>query len=356
MKKAILIIFILMILLSMVTLTAAADETPAPNPPLLTEEEQAWYTGPTAQDIWDRMDENQQSALKKEDFEYDGSSDGSIDSAAHDLSIQGAELMQTFEVLLVGKGVIFGYIMPDTIINTLANVFMPIGIVIFLIMWCLGLAKKSSSLELYEGKGIVNAMLTLFAGIMILMICPQILRLITYVADGLTVEVLKSSTVSVNEIADAVGGKIGSFESFKNNTPIIGFFISLFNFIMAQYKMIGFYIVFGITTAIMTITLALRQIKLAIFTGIAPAFIALAGNDDTKKYAMNFLGRFALLAFQVTLIAAVYGAFKVTMAGWITAGIDSVNFAGATLVGGIALISQCMAMSKTEKMFAPMFS
>ena len=348
MKKVFSILFIVFLLLSAFSLTVYADEDD--NSPWIDQPEM-----PYNQDILDQLMKNNEDSLKKSDFEYDGSSNEAIDKAAEELSMTGSTLMGLFEDVLLGKGNLYGYLNVDTISNMLFTVFYPIGIAIFAIMWCVGLSKSASELDLFEGKVIIRELVKLFTGLLLIVICPSILKLIVLASNQITVNILQNSTISVNDIAAATGGKIGSLESFQDHTPIIGYFITLINFITAQSKIFGIYVVFTIVTGIMTIVMAIRQIKLAIFTGVAPAFVACIGNDDTKRYSQNFMARFILLAGQIVIISAIYGAFKIAMAGFISAGMFSESTLGAYLTGAFVMIALCVAMLKSEKWFSSMF-
>ena len=73
----------------------------------------------------------------------------------------------------------FPFIDGSAVVGAIANVMLPIGLLVFLICWSLQVMRSGLELELYEVKHFIKMGMEFIAGLLLVTIAPQICKLIT---------------------------------------------------------------------------------------------------------------------------------------------------------------------------------
>lgn len=244
----------------------------------------------------------------------------------------------------------FPFIDGSAVVGAIANVMLPIGLLVFLICWSLQVMRSGLELELYEVKHFIKMGMEFIAGLLLVTIAPQICRLITAISDNMASSLL--DTVSIH-YADIVGTlpstDIGDFAS---NIPIIGVLVQWINFLWSLPSIFMYNMIVMITAGIMLFSLGIRIIKLTIYQGFAPLFIAAGANQDTKRFCINFLASYILLSLQLVVMTVVYAMFRTSFAAYLASAASITTFSWkGFFTGGIFMIIYAVIMVKSDRLF-----
>lgn len=88
----------------------------------------------------------------------------------------------------------------------------------------------------------------------------------------------------------------------------------------------GINMIVMITAGIMLFSLGIRIIKLTIYQGFAPLFIAAGANQDTKRFCINFLASYILLSLQLVVMTVVYAMFRTSFAAYLASAASITTF------------------------------
>lgn len=114
----------------------------------------------------------------------------------------------------------FPFIDGSAVVGAIANVMLPIGLLVFLICWSLQVMRSGLELELYEVKHFIKMGMEFIAGLLLVTIAPQICRLITAISDNMASSLLDTVSIHYADIAETLPSTdIGDFAS---KIPIIG--------------------------------------------------------------------------------------------------------------------------------------
>lgn len=255
--------------------------------------------------------------LKPDDFNTENEESGFFENASKSQNAITTFLMNSLKYLVVGGDqYLYAYIPTDDIVSMLYKVFFPIGLTIFFITWCVGLAHRAAEGDLFEptgggGKGIVKELSTFFAGALLITFSHNFFKLIDAIAlQGAAAVFASGGTNNLSAFNNYLNT---TFSVPKSNIPIVGFFINILNNLQANALLSVSQFFLMLVTLVITITLGIRTIKLAIFQGFAPVFLGVGFNPDTRRYMINFIAQYCLLSFQIIIIAALLNAFNLTI-------------------------------------------
>ena len=238
----------------------------------------------------------------------------------------------------------FPFIDGSAVVGAIANVMLPIGLLVFLICWSLQVMRSGLELELYEVKHFIKMGMEFIAGLLLVTIAPQICKLITAISDNM------ASSIHYADIAETLPSTdIGDFAS---KIPIIGVLVQWINFLWSLPSIFMYNMIVMITAGIMLFSLGIRIIKLTIYQGFAPLFIAAWANQDTKRFCINFLASYILLSLQLVVMTVVYAMFRTSFAAYLAsaASITSFSWKGF-FTGGIFMIIYAVIMVKSDRLF-----
>ena len=193
---------------------------------------------------------------------------------------------------------IFDWFISGRILDPVLKIFMPLGYIVMIIVWCVGLGKRAISLELYEAKTFIKEFSSLIVGIIIVGIMPEICKLTDAVATWATGQLGRAS---IQEILDIVDYPNITVWSLFNPS------LALTNFLYSLPLLILVVIVF--------IKILVRRYMLAFYTAVSPLFGGFASSEGTSKYLKNFFVNYAVLSFSILIIhvaVSIYGMFIVT--------------------------------------------
>lgn len=198
----------------------------------------------------------------------------------------------------------FPFIDGSAVVGAIANVMLPIGLLVFLICWSLQVMRSGLELELYEVKHFIKMGMEFIAGLLLVTIAPQICKLITAISDNMASSLLDTVSIHYADIAETLPSTdIGDFAS---KIPIIGVLVQWINFLWSLPSIFMYNMIVMITAGIMLFSLGIRIIKLTIYQGFAPLFIAAGANQDTKRFCINFLASYILLSLQLVVMTVVW--------------------------------------------------
>ena len=261
----------------------------------------------------------------------------------------GFEVIKSF---LLGTEENYVFINGPAITELLASTFLPMGYLVFLICWAVGLAQGAVSLELWETNrnAWLRALITLVAGILLLGISTQILQLLNTIAQNMTAEVITNTELNLDAIAPK-----SSIEEFKSDVPIVGFIIQWMNYISWSLPILCYNVFVLVCSLIMAVSLGIRVIKLAIYQGVAPVFFGLAASKETSSYFRNFIAQYCAICFQLVITAVIFSAFQVTYVSHLaTISVDNFQWS-SFMMGGIVMLVYCVMMVKADRLFDRVF-
>ena len=244
----------------------------------------------------------------------------------------------------------FPFIDGSAVVGAIANVMLPIGLLVFLICWSLQVMRSGLELELYEVKHFIKMGMEFIAGLLLVTIAPQICRLITAISDNMASSLLDTVSIHYADIAGTLPSTdIGDFAS---NIPIIGVLVQWINFLWSLPSIFMYNMIVMITAGIMLFSLGIRIIKLTIYQGFAPLFIAAGANQDTKRFCINFLASYILLSLQLVVMTVVYAMFRTSFAAYLASanGLTEFSWKGF-FTGGIFMIIYAVIMVKSDRLF-----
>lgn len=123
-----------------------------------------------------------------------------------------------------------------------------------------------------------------------------------------------------------------------------------FPLVAAQHFMYNMIVM--ITAGIMLFSLGIRIIKLTIYQGFAPLFIAAGANQDTKRFCINFLASYILLSLQLVVMTVVYAMFRTSFAAYLASAASITTFSWkGFFTGGIFMIIYAVIMVKSDRLF-----
>ena len=237
----------------------------------------------------------------------------------------------------------FPFIDGSAVVGAIANVMLPIGLLVFLICWSLQVMRSGLELELYEVKHFIKMGMEFIAGLLLVTIAPQICRLITAISDNMASSLLDTVSIHYADIAETLPSTdIGDFAS---KIPIIGVLVQWINFLWSLPSIFMY-------NMIVMITAGIRIIKLTIYQGFAPLFIAAGANQDTKRFCINFLASYILLSLQLVVMTVVYAMFRTSFAAYLASAASITTFSWkGFFTGGIFMIIYAVIMVKSDRLF-----
>ena len=244
----------------------------------------------------------------------------------------------------------FPFIDGSAVVGAIANVMLPIGLLVFLICWSLQVMRSGLELELYEVKQFIKMGMEVIAGLRLVTIAPQICKLITAISDNMASSLLDTVSIHYADIAGTLPSTdIGDFAS---NIPIIGVLVQWINFLWSLPSIFMYNMIVMITAGIMLFSLGIRIIKLTIYQGFAPLFIAAGANQDTKRFCINFLASYILLSLQLVVMTVVYAMFRTSFAAYLASAASITTFSWkGFFTGGIFMIIYAVIMVKSDRLF-----
>ncbi len=347
MKKIFSILFVAFLIFGAVTVTVAAEESKNP-----------------ATDASSSADEEAEEKEDSKNFFEDFFS--RFESKSEDLSVKKAFLnskttqgliRQSIEAVLKNEQSIFSSFPSQVIIDATYAIFLPIGMLVFFISWCMSIGNKALDGSLFdEGNGgrkqILRSLLQLFGGIIFTVVGTKVLQMIDTVVQIFTLKTLGNTDFyAMQAFIDRIDYK----ESFASKIPIIGPIITFYNEIIGSlhFQIVG--IVMTVCLGVILVTLAVRTIKLAIFKGTSPIFFAMATSDNLKRYTQTFVIRYCILAGQILIISILYSALEITIVSLIASYSNAEFGLSAVTTGALICIVFTVIIARSEKLFDRIF-
>lgn len=296
------------------------------------------------------------SALKPSDFEL--TEDEDKDYSAILTNIQHAEInayIQIFKEIIKGSDGIYKYLSPAAISSALYTVFFPIGLLLMFISFAVSLGRKALDGSLYDepsggGKqGLIKGATQLITGIIFITVGQKLLVLIDAIVQIFTVKVLKLDVSSFVNYSNAVAASGGGYQ--KSKIPIIGFFINLFNSLIASIQTQFTLLLIELCMIIVTVVLGIRIVKLAVYQGFSPMFFGLSTGEETRIYTKNFILQYCLISMQIIVISALVTAMQTAIAGMYSAYSSGTLTGGLYATGIIIILVFIVMILKSDKLF-----
>lgn len=273
-----------------------------------------------------------------------------IDQQMSEFTGQASLGFQMIKSVLLGTDEDFLYLNPIIIVQSVSKFLLPISYMIFFICWMVGIAKKSIDLSIYSGKEFSKIGASLIAGLILMGLATPITSLIAEISQSLTKDLINSTTVdALNELAK----NIKPFNDFSSSIPIIGPILQFLTYFTAQFPLLIFNFGLIIVSLIIMVIAGIRIVKMAIMQACAPVFFAMSASESTMRYFRNFMIQYCLIAFQLFIMAIVYSAMQISFAGYISAGYGGeITQWGTAFIGMIIMITYCVLMIKSDKIFS----
>lgn len=274
------------------------------------------------------------------------------DEQAADVTESASIGFEAVKYFLLGTENNYLFINGPGITKVLADVFLPIGYLVFLICWSISVAQNAMTLELWDvSRGaFLRVLVALLAGILLMGISTQILQLLDQVARSLTADIITNTEINL----DAITPK-SSIEDYASDIPIIGWIIQIINWIFHLVPTLFYNLAVIVCSLIMAVSLGIRVIKLAIYQGVAPVFFGLVGSRSTAHYFQNFMAQYCAICFQLVITAAIFSAFQVSYAAHLaTTSVGNFKLS-SFMMGGLVMLIYCIMMVKSDRLFDRVF-
>ena len=212
----------------------------------------------------------------------------------------------------------------NTVISSVYKVLYPIGFIVMLLCWALGIAKStiSASLDIKDKNSIIHSVIGLIIGVAAMSLAPQILTTLTGISRWLCNSIFDQSVLK---------SILGNLE-FSNTLNIQDVISKTSN--TALFTIIVLLVV--------DLIFMINVLWIALLQCLSPIFVGLMANEGTRKIGFNFIKEYfkALLIPSVTLI---YFFLASTLAG--------VSHAGGIVVALVLAISTLgIAGKKLDKL------
>lgn len=212
----------------------------------------------------------------------------------------------------------------NTVISSVYKVLYPIGFIVMLLCWALGIAKStiSASLDIKDKNSIIHSVIGLIIGVAAMSLAPQILTTLTGISRWLCNSIFDQSVLK---------SILGNLE-FSNTLNIQDVISKTSN--TALFTIIVLLVV--------DLIFMINVLWIALLQCLSPIFVGLMANEGTRKIGFNFIKEYfkALLIPSVTLI---YFFLASTLAG--------VSHAGGIIVALVLAISTLgIAGKKLDKL------
>lgn len=235
----------------------------------------------------------------------------------------------------------------------LLKVFTPLGYAFFLVSWAVGVSKQSISLELFDGKKLVEVGVQMITGMVFIGLSSKVCVLTDKISgsiarslDGAYDYAYLSSLREAWSGDNVWGGHFGIF----------GWFLRTSGFFKANRALAFVYIALWIAGLTLVVTLAIRAIKLAILQGVAPLFFGFVGGEPTKQYFKNFIVQYSLLSFKIVFIVVIQNCLQLYMQSFVARSVESGGLPlGFAIFGVIIMITLATMINKSDEMFEKIF-
>ena len=227
------------------------------------------------------------------------------------------------------------------------KIFLPLGFIVMIISWCVGIGKKTVTMELFEVKDFIRSGLGLVVAMLFITATDAVLLLILEIVDNISLQILHLNDTDTSILFYL---KYANYDVFKSNIPIIGPLINSIDYILIQLHMFLNSFMLMIVCIIVNIQLAIRMIKLCIFRGVAPVFFGMMAGEETKKHAESFILEFIITAANLIMLAVFFTMFQITWATLYLPYIDNTGDFNTTglLYGSVIAITFCVMCCKSE--------
>lgn len=269
------------------------------------------------------------------------------DNIIADLNKTGAAGFDLIRGYLGSTGDTYAFIDVAGIAKSLLKVFLPLGYMVFLISWCIGVGTKAITLELFETKDLIKVGVKLLAGIIFIGMSSEILVLISQLSSSVAESVLVTGSFDIQALAEP----ITAFDKIVSNIPIIGYFYRIYTYTLGNVPIMILNLGLVIVSWLISISLGIRLIKIALFQGVAPVFFGFMGSDDTKNYFQNFIVQYALICFKLVFTCVIFNAFQISFMKWVN---STRGFSMGITTGFVMMIVFTIMILKSDTIFEKM--
>ena len=195
----------------------------------------------------------------------------------------------------------------NLMISTLYNITYPIGIVVMVIVWIIGLLKGTTNmaLDLKDKNSLVRSMLGFLIGLAAMTVAPYILTVLTALSNWLCVSISSISIKTwITEVFDNKFEKI--FEGINTAAECKVNLYFLKNVLGVQ----GLYGI--IVIIVIEFVFCLNMLWLALLQVVSPIFIGLCASGIARKFTFNFIKEY-LKALLMPVLSLIYIALSTAM-------------------------------------------
>lgn len=270
-----------------------------------------------------------------------------------DISAAAEGTFKTISDFIGDDTAVSGFIPISQIAELLLTYFLPIGYMVFLLSWGIGMAKQYIQLDFVDGKGFVSLLVKLFGGWLVMSVSKEVLSLVDLLTASMSKELLANTSVmfTPNVLRD-----LWQTETSADGVQsITGWLNRTFAWLGGNYYLFIVYIALIIASASFLVTIAIRAVKLAIMQGVAPVFFGFAGGEGTIQYFKNFIIQYCLLSFKIVFIAVMYAALNMAMTYWALSVTSFQTGAWLPIMGIVILITIVTMINKSDEMFEKIF-
>ena len=233
----------------------------------------------------------------------------------------------------------------NLIIATLYNITYPIGIVVMVIVWIIGLLKGTTNmaLDLKDKNSLAHSMVGFLIGLAAMTVAPYILTALTAISNWLCVRISSTSIKSFFDIYNTAAFNETMKEDIFNLYDFIeDFFIkgidnsALPSIGSSKYLSLGLQFIYGIIlVVVIEFVFCLNMLWLALLQVVSPIFIGLCASGIARKFTFNFIKEY-FKALLMPVLSLIYTALCIAMLS--TGIISNLVRIGIGMASGVIIV------------------
>ena len=195
----------------------------------------------------------------------------------------------------------------NLMISTLYNITYPIGIVVMVIVWIIGLLKGTTNmaLDLKDKNSLAHSMVGFLIGLAAMTAAPYILTALTAISNWLCVSI---SSISIATWSTDILNNI--MENFKKVHEISDDYKVSLYFLKNTLGAQGLYAI--IVVIVIEFVFCLNMLWLALLQVVSPIFIGLCVSGIARKFTFNFIKEY-FKALLMPVLSLIYVALSTAM-------------------------------------------
>lgn len=217
----------------------------------------------------------------------------------------------------------------SALVSLMRPFVLTIGMIMAMFAWAVN-TKKLNHGPIFERSKLFPLALNMLVAMVGVMLSYWIMHLVLALCSLLSKGIVGASDVAVATRLTAYKAFISDY---KSAVPVVGLFVQIANFLRSEWATLLVNIFFAADSVLLGVTLGIRQVKLAMYTATAPAFLGgMGGGESWRTVGRNFIMAYLRTALQLPLMAMAYGLFEIGFVAWCNSPSETTTFTAVLLL------------------------